>query len=363
MAAQRRTQKKKPTAANKIKKIDKDLFSSQFSQQQNSQTQHYIKTPVRKTIAFNALVGKNQSIFSPVKAEESVSKVYSSPEENSEHDDLSESAESTDDSDFNGSDDNEFDGLKEIGSKDLSEGIGNRLKNYSVPLNTRNWQPLPPHVYLELYNLLHLLVPPTTTSNDEKIKKVLESEIIKPLAQKFSTISLPPLNRSIKTILEQQRTSGEFNLSYLNQEQLRLSQGYDINSKQLDMLSLQLFKEEEMLELEKKYVRDLKSKVQTWKKNKSTRIDRLKALLGSEFGNIKQLLDIRSSGLNGVDDIDLLLNSDSTDEDDSVDLGLNDKSIKKLNKLNKKLIQANKTNKDAIEMQLALQHLLNTFKK
>lgn len=364
MAVKGRIQKRKPTAANKIKKIDKDLLSSQFSQQQNSQSQ-YIKTPVRKNIAPNALVGKNQSIFSPDKKEEEfIESQRFEPSDSKSEDDSDGSREedtSSDDSDSI-NDSNDSDDLMEIGEEEFSKASSSRLRDYTAPLNTKNWQPLPAQVHMELSNLLHLLIPSTTNDEEEKIAKSLETEIVRPLVKKFSTICLPPLHKSIKNKLQQQRTSGEFNLSYLHQEQMRLSQGYDINSKQLDMLSLQLVKEKEMLDTEKKYVRDLKDKVKLWQKNKSARIDRLKTLLGSEFTEVKEILDSKASGLNGVDDIDLVLSSEPEIDYNDAELGLNDKTSKKLKSLNKKLIQTNKTNKSATEMQMALQQLLNILK-
>ncbi|TID13157.1 hypothetical protein CANINC_005013 [Pichia inconspicua] len=363
MPVKGRIQKKKPTAANKIKKIDKDLLSSQFSQQQNTQSQQYIKTPVRRNIAPNALVGKNQSIFSPDKKENELSD-RSDDGSNLEEDDSGKTDEEESDNTESSSetDGNDSDDIMEIGEEEYTKTSLNKLKDYTAPLNTNNWQPLPQQMHHELSNLLHLLIPVTTDNQDEKIAKVLEADIVKPLVKKFSTIRLPPLQRNVRNKLQQLRASGEFNLSYLHQEQMRLSQGYDINSKQLDMLSLQLIKEKDMLETEKKYVAELKGKVKQWQKNKSARIERLKTLLGAEFTEMRHLLDSRASGLDGVDDIDLVLSSD-TEPEDYHDTEVNDKTSKKLKTLNKKLIQTNKANKSAAEMQMALEQLLNILKR
>ena len=241
-----------------------------------------------------------------------------------------------------------------------------KLTNYNVPLNTKNWQQLPPQVHSELSTLLHLLIPPSLdNAGFQKYSQVLQSEIIEPIIKKFSTVYLPPVHKNTQRILNTSRTSGDFNLTTLHDDQTRLTSAYDINSKQLDMLALQLSKEKEMLATEKKYLSQLKEKSKLWQRRKANRLSRMENQLGPKFSTLSNLLDLRKSGANGADDIDLVTHenilrdiesdndSQSEDETDSGDEAVN----AALRRLNNKLDDIQSNNEESHKLHNSLMSL------
>lgn len=255
--------KKRPSARNKVKKIDPELLSSQlFSQSQPALSK--------------------------------VEKNFNSDESEDED---------------NGYDVN--DATANINTTNLEGKKGkNVLTTYSTPLSTRNWQPLPENVHQELSTLLELLTPPLVQQFDEKYSESFSSSIIKPLSQRFSKVYLPAIHRHSNHNLNfsrRLRSSNEFNLAHTHQEHTRLNKSYDINCKQLDTLVLQLAKEKEYIELERKHLRKLKDKIKDWKATKERRMSRLESMLSEDFKNINDMLkDDKNSGVNGADDVDLI---------------------------------------------------------
>lgn len=343
---------KKKSSSKKSKNID--VLSSQYSQRQHS-AQKRVFTPIRRTIAPNSLVKSNQSIFSPIKRNN----------ENIEIDEDAQEYESgSDSSDENSVDDDSNDDKIDVSDDDKSskpndDTNSNKMKSlakYAVPLNTQSWQPLLPQVHSELSILLKLLKP-STLKNGSKYDKALDSEIINPLINKFKHVYLPPINK-ITSKLQKQRTSGEFNLTILNQEQNRLSIGYDINSKQLDMLTLQLLKEKEMINAERKYLRELKENVKSWKSTKDKKLSRLRSNLGDEYLKISELLD-STSNTDGADDINLVNSEEDNDSDDDIE---DTEFSSKLNDLNEFLAELETDNIDNKQFQSVLRQLLDQLK-
>jgi hypothetical protein len=355
--------KKRPSAKNKVRKIGKDLLSSQFSQQQSQLISQYskspkggIQTPVRKTKAPNALVKQNRSIFSPKKPDGS-----SSDDENvEEYDSISDiehdnsNVNDADDavieieSDYDDKDENQFE-LSEFNS---SKKV-NSLTEYSVPLNTRHWQPLPIQVHSELSTLLTLLIPPEVFNLSPSYNKSMEHEIIRPLVKKFGSVYLPSIHKNIYNRIHRQRTSGEFNLKLLHQEQTKLSAGYDINSRQLDMLSLQLLKEKEIMAAEKKYLQELKEKTRSWRSSRDKRLERLKLSLGENFTKITDILGSNSRS-NCADDINLVSESDELEENISDE----EEIVKKVQTLNQHLDRLNQSSSEIKRFQSSVRQLL-----
>lgn len=370
MARRNRINKARPSANNKIRKLDKDLLSSQFSQSQQIQKQkkHGLQTPLKSNKAPNSLVKPDHTIFSPKKQYED--------------DDVSEDEYISDNSDIDGddkdiieissSDDEENPIASQTGnpsdeSKPSARYTSNRLTSYTVPLNAKTWQPLPSSVASELATLLSLLLPPSLEKESEKYKSVIDREIVAPLSKKFQTVYLPRLHQNASQRIFH-NYAGEFNLNTIHQEQIRLVSGYDINSKQLDLLSLQLLKEKEMLDLERKYLRQLKEKVNTWKQNRQKRIDRLKSSLGPEFRSIDESLNAKNSGVDGADDIDMIQDTDNeiVFHDEEKDSGNHNASqaelITLLKEFGNTLDKVDTTNTENREFQIALKQLSNILR-
>jgi hypothetical protein len=364
MSSQPRRKKSKPSAKTRVRKINTDLLSSQLSQSQvlqksperkadifsqSGSQRRALQTPVRRNVAPNSMVKVDQTIFSPIKQPET--------EINGKEDD-----DSLDESDSGDSENHviEVESDSDSGSGSEMERKASAvppetqrsilpLKKYTVPLNTRNWQPLPPHVHAELSTLLQLLVPPIleTSSDLSKYSDSLQSCIVRPLTRRFGSVYLPPLQKSA------QKMSGDFNLTTLHQEQTKLLSSYDINSKQLDTLKLQLSKEKEMLATEQKYLSQLSEKAKTWKKRKNERMMRLVSELGPKFSAVGQSLDTRSSGLDGADDVDMIIdNAEHSFEGE-------EKVSKELKELNKRLQELKDNSSESRAFQVAVQQLLN----
>lgn len=358
----KRKTKRRPTAKTKVKKVDLDVLSSQFSQSQQSYSQH-IKTPVRKNRALNSLVLPNSTIFSPRKDEEySQENAYDSGS-GRETEEKQEKVDGTDEEvievESGSSSEESSDGLPHKRHTESSKDGFKKpkgLTSYTAPLNTKNWQPLPPQVHSELSTLLNLLIPTSVDDKEEYYAKALESEIIRPLIAKFASVYLPPIQNKSYRQLSNQR-SNEFNLNMLDQEQARLTSSYDINSKQLDMLALQLVKEKEMIAIERGYLKKLKENINTWKTSKNRRLDRLKSELGEKFTNICNSLNAADSGFVGADDIDMV-------QDTKADTNLDDPDLnKRLLKLNKYLTNLETHVSPTKDFQESLKQLSNKLQK
>lgn len=371
--------KSRPSAKTRVRKIDADLLSSQYLQSQ-SQSQLQQRTPVRKNATLKAMVSQDQTIFSPVKGNDDVEKVNDYDNEGEEvGSDSGSDSESDSSSEENDVIEIDSSDIEEVSDSEISKKRSNdeliesdkpkkvkKLTNYNVPLNTKNWQQLPPQVHSELSTLLHLLIPPSLdNAGFQKYSQVLQSEIIEPIIKKFSTVYLPPVHKNTQRILNTSRTSGDFNLTTLHDDQTRLTSAYDINSKQLDMLALQLSKEKEMLATEKKYLSQLKEKSKLWQRRKANRLSRMENQLGPKFSTLSNLLDLRKSGANGADDIDLVTHenilrdiksdndSQSEDETDSGDEAVN----ATLKRLNNKLDDIQSNNEESHKLHNSLMSL------
>lgn len=325
--------KKRPSAKTRVRKIDKDLLNSQFSQSQTlSQSQTTLKktkngqqTPRRRTKATNSLVKLHQTIFSPKKRlDESgdESGEYSSDLENENNGNKSKQEKEEEPNNDLGLDSSSDEIEKQNIATSTSpqpdqKDSGNALKTYTVPLNTKKWQPLPQQVHSELSTLLQLLSPPSLDGMSDVYRRKLEDDVILPLSDKFSTIYLPPVHKYLPKKIHRQKGSGDFNLNMLHQDQKRLAPSYDINSKQLDILVLQFLKEKEMAVAERKYLRQLKEKINRWKQHKEKRLERLRSALGDSLKEISQSIDLRNSGVDGADDLDMIDES-SNDLDDEI---------------------------------------------
>ena len=368
MSSQPRRKKSKPSAKTRVRKINTDLLSSQLSQSQalqkspdrkaetfsqSSSQRRALQTPVRRNVAPNAMVKVDQTIFSPIKQPETDNNGKQdddSLDESDSEDSANHVIEVESDSDSGSGSDpgSDMERKASVVPPETQRAIM-PLKKYTVPLNTRNWQPLPPHVHAELSTLLQLLVPPIleTSSDLSKYSDSLQSCIVRPLTRRFGSVYLPPLQKSA------QKMSGDFNLTTLHQEQTKLLSSYDINSKQLDTLKLQLSKEKEMLATEQKYLSQLSEKAKTWKKRKNERMMRLVSELGPKFSAVGQSLDTRSSGLDGADDVDMIIdNAEHSFEGE-------EKVSKELKELNKRLQELEDTSSESRAFQVAVQQLLN----
>lgn len=313
--------KKRPSAKTRVRKINKDVLSSQFSQSQiqsqalsqsqtNLEPRTIARTPVRKNKAPNSLVMPHQTIFSPQKKDGDLI-----DDDAQDHEEKSELSDDTDtDLDKQILDDNIIEiessaDEKNTGEKDASED-SNHVNTYYLPLSTRKWQSLPQQAHSELSTLLHLLSPPSLESAGSIYLKAFEDSLLKPLTDRFANVLLPPVHKNANNVLQQQRqrqrSSTDFNLKTLHQEQTRLNTSYDVNSKQLDTLFLQLLREKEAIATERRFLHQLKGKINRWKKGKEKRLERLKSQLGNDFDDINHILDSRNSGVNSVDDLDMI---------------------------------------------------------
>lgn len=366
-----KNRRNRPSAKTKVRKVDKDLLSSQFSQSQiNSQSQKFPnvqRTPQRRNKAPKSLVKQHQTILSPKKKDdeidEDVEEYESNESDNDSYDEHIESEESIIEIDSSSDDEPFRKDQKRNENEDTVNKTVKPLTTYRTPLNTRNWVPLTEGSHSELSTLLHLLIPPSLDNMDPSYSKSLKNDVIRPLSDKFSTIYLPPIHKySSKRIT---RSSGDFNINLLYQEQKRLLSSYDINSKQLDTLTLQLLKEKEMLATERKYRNQLKEKVNRWKQNKQKRIDRLKGNLGDSFKNIKDSLDSKNSGMDGADDLDMIEDSatDSENESNETEDAEDEHVVELLTKLNSQIDVLMSSTEGKRKFDLSLKQLLNQLQK
>ncbi|GAV29106.1 hypothetical protein PMKS-002586 [Pichia membranifaciens] len=374
--------KKRPSAKTRVRKIDKDILASQFSQsralsgsqQSQPSLQSGQQTPRRRRKATNSLVKPHQTIFSPKKRIGETDYSNDSPsnsELNDSDEDEDHGKKKEDYSEMNTSSSAEDIGKKvETGSGDPQPEQKNGLKpltTYTIPLNTNKWQPLPQQVHSELSTLLQLLVPPSLSEMDAVYQVMLEKNVIRPISDKFSTIYLPPIHKYTPKKLQREPGSGDFNLNTLHQDQKRLLSGYDINSKQLDTLVLQLLKEKEMVTTERRYLRQLKEKVNRWKQNKEKRLQRLKSTLGDSFQEISRSIDTRNSGVDGADDLDMIDDSNGESDDEILeDEAQSNKSsagdervTRLLTKLNEQMKEAEESVDCEDKFQLSLKQLSN----
>lgn len=373
--------KKRPSAKTRVHKINKDILASQFSQSQTlSQSETNLKsgqqTPKRRKKATNSLVKPHQSIFSPKKQTGEA-----------EDDDLHSKR---DDDDENKDDGKKEEEASELNTSSSAEDVEKKtetnsesprpdqkngwkpLTTYTIPLNTKKWQPLPHQVHSELSTLLQLLVPPSLSEIDSVYQEMLEKNVIRPISDKFSTIYLPPIHKYASKKMQREPGSGDFNLNMLHQDQKRLISGYDINSKQLDTLVLQLLKEKEMVTVERKYLRQLKDKVNRWKQKKEKRLQRLKSTLGDSFQEVSKSVDARNSGVDGADDLDMISDAAGGESDEEIleDEAQRNKSssgdervTRLLSELNEQMKLAEKSVDSKEKFHLSLKQLLNQLNK
>lgn len=361
----------RPSAKTKVRKVDQDLLSSQFSQSQiSTQSQKFPtvqRTPQRRNKAPKSLVKQHQTILSPKKKDDEIEdelEEYESDEsDNDVHDENVDSEESI--IEIESSSDEEP-SIKKQKKSDDENTVNNTIKpltTYKTPLNTRNWVPLTEGSHAELSTLLHLLIPPSLDDMDSSYTKLLKNDIIRPLSNKFSTIYLPPIHKySSKRVT---RSSGDFNINLLYQEQKRLLSSYDINTKQLDTLTLQLLKEKEMVATERKYRNQLREKVNRWKQNKQKRIERLKNNLGDSFNDLKNSLDSKNSGVDGADDLDMVEDSEieSENEINNTDDSKDDHVVELLTKLNGQIDDISSFTQGKRKFDVSIKQLLNQLQK